>query len=609
VRIAVPRLLVLLVLFALVGCNSTVTIVGSGFFLAFSTSTVLTTQDGTPAALVVTVNGAPASSTITLVNMPTGMTAQITQPSASGAATIHFVASPNAAPGTYSVQVLCTSGGASTSKDVTIVVAPTAAVSSAVNSSLGINGQLKQFMSTSFQPAEWDYQFFQNHATIEPAQLNSLGSQHIRIQGISQAVPWKANSSPQLPSDWDFTMLDAIVQPVLSVADHSPEFQIAVAPPFSGLVDSSGHLIVNAGNLQVMASYFANLVRYYNKGGFSWGGQTFKSPGSHPITWWGIFNEYNINGLTPAEYVQLYDAVVPAMLAVDPTLKFSALELSDYDYQAGDPRNNLPTFVAAPAAGGVNAQVDVASTHFYSSCNQKDPDVVLFSTIPGFVSDVQYFRQQLASRADLANVPVWVTENNVNADYSAANGMSNCNPGQTFVPDTRGTTAFFAAWRPYVFSQLGKAGSQALYHWDYAADTQYSEVDYTTGNKYLSYWVDFTLSQMFPVTATSSPTILALESSDDSSIESLATKNADGSWVIMITDRAVHSSSDNNGPGDPRTVIVDVTGLGNYSSVTQLTLQSDTDLTKGPQPMTLSPSPKLTVTLNGYGTAFLHLIP
>jgi hypothetical protein len=611
VRAAVPRLFTLFLFsVVLVACNSTIAVVGTnGFFLGFSTSIVITTQDGNAGALIVTISGAPASSSITLVNMPTGVSAQITQPAASSTATINFVASPNAAPGTYSVQVLCTSGGSSTSKDVTIVVAPTTVVSSAIDPSLGINGQLKQLMSTSFQPAEWDYQFFQNHAAIEPAQLNSIGSQHIRIQGISQAVPWKANSNPQLATDWDFTKLDAIVQPVLSVTDHSPEFQIAVAPAFPGLVDSSGHLIVNAANLRLMASYFANLVRYYNMGGFAWGGQTFKSPSSHPITWWGIFNEYNINGLTTAEYVQLYDAVVPAMLAVDPTLKFSALELSDYDYQVGDPRNNLPTFFAARASGGVNAQVDVASTHFYSSCNQKDTDVVLFSTIPGFVSDVQYFRQQLALRPDLANVPVWVTENNVNADYSTGNGMSNCNPGPAFVPDARGTTAFFAAWRPYVFSQLGKAGSQALYHWDYDADTQYSEVDYTTGNKYLSYWVDFTLSQMFPVSSSSSPTILALESSDVSSIESLATKNPDGSYVVMITDRAVHSSSDNNGPGDPRTVIVDVSALGNYSSVTQTNLQNDTDLAKGPQPVILSPAPKLTVTFNGYGTAFLRLIP
>jgi hypothetical protein len=175
--------------------------------------------------------------------------------------------------------------------------------------------------------------------------------------------------------------------------------------------------------------------------------------------------------------------------------------------------------------------------------------------------------EQLAiSRLDLANVPVWVTENNVNADYDN-NGMSNCTPGQTFVADKRGTSAFFAAGRPYVFSQLGKAGNQALYHWDYGADAQYSEVDYTTGNKYLSYWVDFTLAQLFPVTASSSPTILAFTSTDTSSIESLATRNPDGSYVVMITDRAVHASSDDNGTGDPRTVIVDVTAIGNYSSV------------------------------------------
>ena len=66
---------------------------------------------------------------------------------------------------------------------------------------------------------------------------------------------------------------------------------------------------------------------------------------------------------------------------------------------------------------------------------------------------------------------------------------------------------------------------------------------------------------------------------------------------------------DNNGPGDPRTVIVDVTALGNGFSATQLILQSGSDLTKRPQPMTRSPSPKLSVTLNGYGTAFLHLAP
>ncbi len=45
-------------------------------------------------------------------------------------------------------------------------------------------------------------------------------------------------------------------------------------------------------------------------------------------------------------------------------------------------------------------------------------------------------------RTNLANVPIWVTENNVNADYDNGNGMSNCIPGQKFVLDPRGTSAF-----------------------------------------------------------------------------------------------------------------------------------------------------------------------
>jgi hypothetical protein len=384
-----------------------------------------------------------------------------------------------------------------------------------------------------------------------------------------------------------------------------------VAPALPGLVDSSSHLIVNSANLTLFASYCANLVRYYNKGGFDWGGVHFQSPSPHAITWWGIFNEYNINGLTPAEYVQVYNAVVPAMLAVDGTIKFSAIELSDYDFNVGDPRNNLPTFLAAAGSGGVNAPVNVLSTHFYGSCNQKDSDAQVFGRLPGFVSDLKYFYQELQLRPDLGNVGVWVTENNVNADFSDASGNSVCNPGQKFVSDTRGSSAFFAAWRPYVFSQLGKAGNQGLYHWDYDADAQSGEVDYTTGNKYLGYWVDYWLAKAFPSTpASPGPDILALTNTEpaaNATVELLATKNADGSVVLMVADRAVHASGDNNGTGDPRTVVFDISALGNFSSAAQLVIDKNTSVTSGPMPTAISVAPILAVTLGGYGVTMVTL--
>jgi len=473
-------------------------------------------------------------------------------------------------------------------------------VHNAVNANEGVNGRLQEFMSTSFQPAEWDYQFFLTHQDVTP--LTNLGPQHIRIQGISQAVPMKANM--QQPTDWDFRILDDVVQPILTAADHSPEFQIAVAPSFMN--DSSGHLDLT-NHLSDFVQYSANLVRYYNTGGFTWGGTLFKSASMNKITWWGIFNEYNINGLTPAQYVQVYNAVVPAMLAVDPTIKFSALELADFDSGSGDPRNNLPTFVNPANQGGVNAQVNIISTHFYSSCNLSNPDTQLFNSVAGFANDVTYFYQELRLRADLASVPVWVTENNVNADFGNAQGNSTCNPMQIFVDDHRGTSAFFAAWRPYVFSQLGQAGNQALYHWDYDADQQYGEVDFNSANKYLSYWVDYYLARYFPSPPGSN--ILTVNTTETTTMEVLVTRNDDGSVVVMVANRAVHASTDNNGTGDPRTVVVDISSLGAFSSATQLTIDANTDPANGPTSAAVTVAPRMTVTLNGYGVSFLELKP
>ena len=568
----------------------------------------LAPQDGTPAKITTTVTGNSGPVTLAVSGVPGGTLSQVLEPGSSGSGAIILTSSAGTPAGSYSLKLTASDGGSAASQDLTLVVAVSGVVGSTVDQTQGVNGKLAQFMSSSFQPAEWDYQYFVNQAAHEPAQLNQLGPQHIRLQGLSQAVPMKANTGTA--TDWDFSKLDAVVQPVLSAADHSPEFQIAVAPAF---MDNAQGTFDITNHLADFANYSANLVRYYNGGGFDWGGQHFESPSllssnPHKITWWGIFNEYNINGLTPAEYIQLYNTVVPAMLAVDSTIQFSALELSDFDFQEGDPRNNLPTFVLPANQGGVSAPVNIVSTHFYSSCNQTDTDAQIFSTIPGFANDVKYFYQELRLRPDLAGVPVWVTENNVNADFADASGNSTCNPTQKFVLDLRGTSAFFAAWRPYVFAQLGKAGNQALYHWDYDSDAQFGEVDYSSGNKHLSYWVDYWLGQVYPQSP-AAPDILALTISETTTVETLATRNSDGSVLVMIADRAVLSPTDNNGTGDRRTVVLDVSGLGAFTSASQLNIGATADLTSGPQPSPVTLAPKLTVTLPGYGVTFLSLKP
>jgi hypothetical protein len=458
-----------------------------------------------------------------------------------------------------------------------------------------IAGPFNVAMSTSFQPAEWDYTLFQDFPNLTTT-LGNLQPQHIRLQGISQGVPQGKEGKPD--ETWNFTILDAITQPVLGVGDHSPEFQIAKAPPFMYVNNDSSQPFVDT-TFKQFAGYAQNLVQYYDTGGFTADGTKYVSPAypGEKITWWGIYNEPSINNnLQASDYVNMYNALVPAMQSTDSSLKFVAMELccGSEDW--------VTTF-----AQNVNAPVDVVASHYYSSCDQKDTDAMLMGTVPGFVSSVQTIRSNLSTNPALASVPIWVTENNVNADFDAGNGMSACNPGQPFVTDLRGSSAFFAAWRPYVFSQLGKTGMQALYHWDFGADAQYGEVNATTGQTQLSYWVDYWLQRMFPSPPGTS--LLDYTASDNAELEVLPVLNGDGSVVVMVANHAVNSPQDNNGPGVAKSIQVDVSALGTFSSGSLLMIDASTNAADGPTPTSVTPAAQSVISFDGYGVAFLTLKP
>jgi|GEM_PF-3238736 len=460
----------------------------------------------------------------------------------------------------------------------------TVRIENKVDRSAGINGRLQLFMSTSFQLAEWSYQWLSQTPRATTA-LDALHPQHTRIQLVSRGIPLAG------PGFWDFSEPDDMLAKVQGVGDHSPQVQIGTAPPY--MSDSQGHIL--RSYYSDFADMSADLVRYYNAGGFDAAGTHFQSPTPYPITWWGVFNEPNINGLEPQDYVDLYNQVVLRMAAVDPSIKFVAVELSDW---GSEPQRYLPTFLA-----NVIGRIDVMATHFYSSCNQADLDQALFDSVRGFADHIRYFYSQLAAKPALSGVPVWVTENNVNADYDAGNGTSACN-GTPFVLDRRGTSPFFAAWRSMVFSQFGKAGAQALHHWAFGSDAQFGEVD-DSATPYLSYWVDYYLSNWFP--SPPGQDILQLTSSDNATSDTLAARNLDGSVVVLVSNHAVLSPyTDNNGPGVTRTFALDLSALGSFSSATLVTLDAATPRT-GPVPTQLTPSAQIQVTINGYGAALLRL--
>ncbi|MGB7759515.1 MAG: hypothetical protein WBL61_06785 [Bryobacteraceae bacterium] len=509
----------------------------------------------------------------------------------------------------FAIALLAAAGAAAQSTTVNVKVA------NQTNTSVGVSGRLQLAMSTSFQLASWDDQFF-GGAPYATAEMTALNPWHTRVQVVSDGIPLTG------PDAWDFTELDTMLTPIQGAGDHSPEFQIGTAPAF--LSNSSGQIL--PASIANFAQMSANLVRYYNTGGFTDAGQFYQSPTPYPVTWWGIFNEPDINGVTAAEYVTLYNTVVPEMAQVDPSIKFVAVEL------AGRAETYLPTFVT-----GVTAPVDVVAKHFYSTCSQKTYDQVLFSTIPSFAGEVQTMYGEMAKNPALASVPVWITENNVNADYDKGGGISACNSPSPFVLDKRGSSPFFAAWRSLVFEQLGEAGAQALYHWGFGSDRQYGEIGSATGgppySQQLSYWVDYYLSHWLPsppgqdilqTTATGCCTTDVANGWEGAGglpidTQTMAARNMDGSVVILMSNYALAPvqatpsngnttvNFDNNGTGATRTFALDLSALGAFTSATLVTLDASTPLPGGPAPQSLTPAPQMQVTVPGYGAALLRL--
>lgn len=557
---------------------------GPGISLGLSSSSAQVFQGDSSVVinLTLTRTGNTGNVAVTVSGAPTGATVDIQSPGSNDTGTI-TIGPGTAAVGSSALTVRASDGSVSSSKALQLTVGASAQIANSTT------GRLQLAMSTSFQPAEWDYHFFTNFPTATTP-LGNLLAQHIRLQAISQGIPQKTATT------WDFTVVDAITQPVLGVGDSSPEFQIAKGPPFMYSSNNSSNSFLDLTFTQ-FAGYTQDLVRYYNTGGFTASDGLHVSPSPHKITWWGVYNEPNINNnLTPAQYVTMYNKVVPAMQAVDPSIKFAALELADFFQQ---PQNWVPTFV-----NGVTAQVDVMATHFYSSCNQADSDVQIFSSVPGFITDIAFFQTQMATKPALANVPIWVTENNVNADFDGGGGISACN-GTPFVSDHRGSSAFFAAWRPYVFSQFGKAGVEALYHWDFDADAQFGEFNDSNGQLQLSYWTDYWLARKFA--SPPGANILQFSDTDDADLEVLPVRNDDGSVIIMVANHAVNAPNDNNGPGAPRSVQLDVSALGNFTSASVVKLDATTGLTNGPTDTPVTLASKMLLNFNGYGVAFLTL--
>jgi hypothetical protein len=59
----------------------------------------------------------------------------------------------------------------------------------------------------------------------------------------------------------------------------------------------------------------------------------------------------------------------------------------------------------------------------------------------------------------------------------------------------------------------------------------------------------------------------------------------------------------------PRSVDVDISALGTFSSASLITIDKNTSVSSGPTGTAVTPTAQMTITLEGYSVAFLTLKP
>lgn len=118
--------------------------------LSLSSSMALAPQDGTAAKITATVTGNSGPVSVAGGGVPSGSLSQVVEPGTSGSGAITLTSSALTPAGSYSLRVTATDGSSAASQNLTMVVAVSGTVGSAVDQTQGVNGKFQQSMSTSF---------------------------------------------------------------------------------------------------------------------------------------------------------------------------------------------------------------------------------------------------------------------------------------------------------------------------------------------------------------------------------------------------------------------------------------------------------------------------
>lgn len=304
------------------------------------------------------------------------------------------------------------------------------------------------------------------------AELRRLGADYVRF------VPWfpyPRDSIAELyppengKTSWDFSSIDPFTIDFLEAANGRPVvLNFSTIPPWMFTAD---HTVpypedpdqpiwnyqvgteLGDPTLKELSGYFARLVSWYTKGGFTDEfGKRHESGHHYKIDYWEVLNEPDFeHETTPEQYTARYDAIVSAIRAVDPEIKFVGMSLAmpgrnpDFFEYFLNPRNHKP-----------GIPLDMISYHFYAVPAEDESLEVeqhtYFAQADGFLNTVRFveaIRKRLSPSTQTTINEIGVIR---------ADDLKQFMPGHTAQPIPDAYWNLAGAVYAYVFIHLARLG-------------------------------------------------------------------------------------------------------------------------------------------------------
>ncbi len=400
-------------------------------------------------------------------------------------------------------------------------------------------------------------------------------------------------------NQWSFAALDRLVNDETSIGQQIV-MNVKFAPDWMWTcAQYQGNGDVADKTFKTFAAYMARLVSYYNKGSMTTeAGQVITNPAGtkNKVTYWELWNEPDLSNetpcnppdgmaLTPSEYLTMWNAVAPAMLAVDSSLKFIGPATAGGQFGSETGANN--DYITTLMQSG-SPKPYALSFHGYGYWDNSVSDNTMFvgdgtPGVNGGIDDIVTAAKDVHST--YPSMPIWITEVNVNADWG------NDPHGRPWGP-------FSAAWWGTAFADLVPQNMALIHQYDISSQEQFGLISDQNGTTRLPYWVVKTLNAAFPVNSTRLQV-----SSPDTNIKLLAARRPDGKISILVVNKRVDSGSPSGGVGLAADVNVSLDAAP--SSVSLQQIDSSTSATAGPATTTLTPSQTISLHFPGYGLAVL----